>query len=136
MSLAFAPAPFPKPNPTKQDLKKLQGTWIKVRSVPPGNGEGEGVLVITDQRMSYSLAGTAMGEYTLTVDAKKKPKLFDFTGTDGIVAGNHYRGIYQLDGDILTFCYVMTTLERERPADFNAAGNGTVILSVYKRQRR
>ena len=144
LSLAFAPAPFPRPDPSKEDLKKLQGTWLKVYSVPAGNGENEGLLVIAKQRMSYTLPGMPTGEYEFQVNAKKKPKLFDFKGTGGLVQGNEYRGIYELDGDTLKFCYVMTAIESERPGSFKAAGDGVVnpaadspvILSVYKRQKR
>ena len=29
LSLAFAPAPFPKPDAGKEDLQKLQGEWAE-----------------------------------------------------------------------------------------------------------
>jgi uncharacterized protein (TIGR03067 family) len=137
VSLAFAPAPFPKPpkpDPTKEDTKKLQGTWLKVRAFPPNNGEGEGILVITGQNMRYSLQGNPVGKYTLTIDAQKKPKVFDFKGTASGIEGLSYRGIYQLEKDTLTICYVMDGNERARPTDFDTSKGG-VIVSVYKRQK-
>jgi uncharacterized protein (TIGR03067 family) len=133
LSLSFAPAPFPKPDPTKEDTKKLQGTWIKVRSFPPGNGEGEGRLEINGGRMRYSLQGTLAGEYSLSIDARKKPKLFTFKGTGGLADGFGYRGIYRLEGDQLTICYVMGD-GLQRPTDFDTSKDG-VILSAYKRQK-
>jgi uncharacterized protein (TIGR03067 family) len=137
LSLGFAPAPFPKPpkpDATKDDLKKLQGTWLKVIAVPPGNGEGQGRLVFSGERMRYSLVGAAVGEYTLTIDARKKQKVFDFKGIGGGVEGLTYRGIYRLERDTLTICYVRTNNERERPSDFNTTRDD-VILSVYTRQK-
>jgi uncharacterized protein (TIGR03067 family) len=135
LSLAYAPAPFPKPDPTKEEMKKLQGTWLKVRSVPAGLGENQGMLVFTAERMRYSVSGEMTGEYALTLNAKKKPKVFDFKGVGGLVVGGVYRGIYRLDGDTLTICYVTSRNESDRPTDFDT-NKGGVILSVYKRQKR
>jgi uncharacterized protein (TIGR03067 family) len=137
VSLAFAPAPFPKPpkpESTKDDAKKLQGTWLKVQSVPPGNGEGSGTLLFTGECMRYSLNGNLAGEYSLRIDAKKKPKVFDFKGTGGLTEGLNYRGIYRLERDTLTICYVRSENDRDRPADFDT-GKEDVIQSVYKRQK-
>ncbi len=134
LSLGFAPVPFRKPDPTKEDTKKLQGNWLKVRSIPPGNGEGDGTLVVVGQHMRYSLSGNVVGEYAFTIDARKKPRVFDFKGTGGVVVGPSYRGIYRLEKDTLTISYVMTSNERERPGDFDGNKDG-VIVSVYRRQK-
>jgi uncharacterized protein (TIGR03067 family) len=137
LSLGFAPVPFPKPpkpDANGADTKTLQGNWLKVHSIPPGNGEGEGALVFTGQHMRYSLNGNMVGEYEFTVDARKKPKVFDFKGTGGAVVGVSYRGIYRLEKDTLTISYVMTSNERERPGDFDGTKDG-VIVSVYSRQK-
>jgi uncharacterized protein (TIGR03067 family) len=137
MSLGFAPAPFPKPpkpDATKDDTKKLQGTWLKVHAVPPNNGEGEGTLVFSGQSMRYTLSGSVIGDYALRIDAQKKPKVFDFKGTGGQVEGLVYRGIYRLERHTLTICYVRSENERDRPSDFDAAKDG-VIMSVYQRQK-
>jgi uncharacterized protein (TIGR03067 family) len=136
LSLGFAPAPFPKPDPTKADLKKLQGTWMKVRAIPPGNGEGVSTLVFTEKHMRYHtpINGMVM-EYSLTLDARKKPKVFDFTTLTEGFKGAMYRGTYQLDGDTLTICYRMSHQESDRPNRIDAVGDD-VIISVYKRQKR
>jgi hypothetical protein len=39
--LGFAPAPFPKPDPSKEDLRKMQGKWFWIYTVKDGNRKNE-----------------------------------------------------------------------------------------------
>ncbi len=137
LSLGFAPVPFPKPpkpDANGAETKKLQGTWMKVRSLPAGNGEGQSVLVISGKQMHYSLNGDMVGEYAFTLDAHKKPKVLDFKGTGGAINGLEYRGIYRLEKDTLTISYVRGSNVRERPGDFEGTKEGAIV-SVYQRQK-
>jgi uncharacterized protein (TIGR03067 family) len=134
VSLAFAPAPFPKPPKPEADVKNLQGTWLKVDAFPPNNGEGEGILVISGESMRYILGASPAGEYVLKIDPRKKPKVFDFKGAGGVIDGMVYRGIYRLEKNTLTICYVRNADERDRPTSFDTRKEG-IIRSVYQRQK-
>src|SRR5262245_47137700 len=86
LSLAFAPVPpyRPKPDSGKEDLKKLQGTWERVRVTIGGRVYSEvgneTTIVIADDRMNYSVAGKPTNEWVFTLDGKPKPPLFDRKG--------------------------------------------------------
>ena len=36
LSLAFAPAPLPKPDPSKEDLERMQGAWLRISATQGG----------------------------------------------------------------------------------------------------
>src|SRR5262249_26276642 len=78
LSLAFAPAPLPKPNrpPTaKGDLRVLQGRWLQV-DVPGGAGAREPlnlVLTVTGDRFTFRRDGRVVSEWTVRLDPAKRP---------------------------------------------------------------
>src|SRR5438128_128223 len=108
LSLAFAPAPFPKrtrPAPVVDDAKQIQGTWrilSRTRGGQPvshvvATAEiGAGRLTLVNQ------AGTWRSPFSLTLDPTKKPRWFDTKSEK-----NNYakRGIYDLQGDTLKLVY-------------------------------
>jgi uncharacterized protein (TIGR03067 family) len=110
LSLAFAPAPFPRPakrDPNKEDLKKIQGTWQE-----PGGF----VWVIRGSRLKFVVGGKTISEWQITLDAGKKPKQFDLHWRAGSGQGVSPLGIYRLQGDVLTVCFDDET----RPTDFRS----------------
>src|ERR1700733_13562766 len=81
LSLSFAPAPFPKPakpESSKEDLKKMQGTWTRVSVTIQGQKveerPGTIAIVITGTHLQFP---DPLDGWTITVDAKKRPKVFD-----------------------------------------------------------
>jgi uncharacterized protein (TIGR03067 family) len=112
LSLAFAPAPFPKPNkgPTPRgDLKALQGDWLQVN--PPGGVMGRPaadlVLRVAGDRFTFMRAGRAVSEWTGHLDTSKKPPTLDLRNAKGAPAatGVTVLGVYALAGDSLQFAY-------------------------------
>jgi uncharacterized protein (TIGR03067 family) len=135
LSLGFAPAPFPKPDTTRTDLRKLQGEWTRASYTAGGreNVSARGAtIVFAGALLTYSQEGNILGKYTVSLDAKKKPGVFDFKE---IESNTNYRGIYKLEGDTLTLCYRSGSAENDRPTDFDP-GRPLVIVSVYKRSKR
>jgi uncharacterized protein (TIGR03067 family) len=124
LSLAFAPAPFPRPikrDLNKEDLKLLQGTWKE-----PGGF----VWMISGSRLIFMVGGKTISEWQITLNARKKPKQFDLHWRAGSGQGVSPLGIYRLQGDILTVCFDDDT----RPADFKRF-TPEVSLRTYTRMK-
>jgi uncharacterized protein (TIGR03067 family) len=122
-----APAPLPKPDSSKEDLKKLQGTWALVSR----RGEPTFQIVIAGNLMKFPHPDD---QWAITLDAKKKPKVWDSTGVRAGLKGVIFRGIYRLKGDTLTLCNRQGAAERDRPTEF--AHKPGVLFRVYKRVKR
>jgi uncharacterized protein (TIGR03067 family) len=136
LSLAFAPAPFPRPDSPKDDLKKMQGTWERVALTIGGaahpEAPGQITIVITGTHLQFPSPQDA---WTITLDAGKKPRHFDYRGAAPPVQKITFRGIYRLEGDTLTICCVESARGEDRPTKFESLG-GQVWLQVYKRKKR
>ena len=117
--IGFAPAPFPRPARTKPKVgNDMVGYWGP-------NGQ----LMVTEDVMFYYPPGG--NEYVLKVNANASPKTYDITGKPGgNAAGREYVGIYKIEGDTLTLCYVGG--KTGRPTSFQNQG----ITEVYKLHRR
>jgi hypothetical protein len=120
LSLAFAPVPKPKPPRADKLAADLVGEW-----------EGAHRLVITKGRAAYHHGGPPR-EYELRIDATGKVPVYEMKGR-GRVAHVVLRGIFHVEGDILTLCY--HSAGREPPKDFEGPGKGTYI-ATYKRKKR
>ena len=138
-SLAFAPAPFPKPDQNQSVLKTLQGAWVRVQNTAVGGPFPQTVdfvVEIVDDRMRYSQEGSSvLYEYAILLDARKKPNVFDAKGIGGMAKGHTYRGVFRLEGDTLTLCSRLSEAEDRRPAGFDTTQPG-VLVEVFKRQKR
>lgn len=139
LSLALAPAPFPRSKPDEEGkaaLKALQGEWSRVRvtvsGVPHSEVGNETTVTITGDRMKYTNAGKASNEWTLRLDGKATtPARLDRKGASAVVTGFDYLGIYRIEGDTFTLC----SCYQERPTEFGGAGRG-VYLEVFERVKR
>jgi uncharacterized protein (TIGR03067 family) len=138
LSLAFAPVPFPKPDPAKDDLKNLQGEWVRVRYTQGEYteiGDKGSMIAITGDRLKYTQGEMYIGDYSLALDGKKKMKALDFACTAGLSKGTLYWGLYRLEGDTFTLCYRQGAAAAERPTEFDPDKQG-VVISVYKRKKK
>src|SRR5262245_42907231 len=116
-----AAAPVPKPKASRAD--KLAADLV-------GEWEGAHLLGITKGRAAYHHGGPPR-EYELRVDASGKVPAYEMRGR-GRVAHVVLRGIFHVEGDILTLCY--HSAGREKPADFEGQGAGTYI-ATYRRKK-
>src|SRR5262249_16818397 len=140
LSLGFAPAPLPRPNSTKEDMKKLQGGWVRVQLTIAGRPTSDGPngcpITITGDRLQFPSAADA---WTITLDARKKPKWIDYTGATPSMKGTFFRGIYRIEGDTLTICVRQKATEKDRPTDFSpgkpSKGGFEHWIQVYKRKK-
>jgi uncharacterized protein (TIGR03067 family) len=133
LSLAFAPAPFPKPGKRESkddDLARMQGAWVRVElgiGVEPNPDNCR--VTITGTRMQFPSASDA---WNLTLDLGKKPRTIDARHVDN--ANSLFRGIYRFEGDNLIICWRGAGADPERPTEFTA-GVREVWYQVYKRQK-
>jgi uncharacterized protein (TIGR03067 family) len=125
LALGFAPAPFTGARRT--DLERLQGVWVGEMGALEARIEGD--------TLSYFRGGKLVRVYALKLDTASSPKGYDIEEVvKGAGAGIlfHFRGIYKLDGDMLTMCSAPSG--RPRPAAFAVTGPGSE-LKVLTRKR-
>lgn len=123
-----------KPDPNKEDLKKLQGKWKPVSYEQDGKKQNIGDLeswLIRGQVLELlEVNGNLFGKMEIRIDATKTPKELDI-----ILLGEGkltLLSIYSLDGDDLKVC-LPNTNKRDRPRDFATQPKQSVTLRVYKR---
>jgi uncharacterized protein (TIGR03067 family) len=137
LSAPCAPAPLPKPDNPKTELKKLQGTWVITHQELAGSPRKvPGVVVeavFTADRLAFQRLGRKTTEYAITLDLKKKPRTIDLKrpGTPTVFAG-----IYSLEGDTLKLCYFLSKAKdgSDRPKSFVTTGtrNGLMVMKRRK----
>jgi uncharacterized protein (TIGR03067 family) len=130
-SLGFAPVPLPRPDPAKEDLKRLQGAWVLAFSVKNGLREDQsqkGVWRIEGNRITTMLDGRKITTVSIVLDARTTPRSIDIISSAS--GGARVPGRYSVEGDTLKVC-----LGAKRPADLS--GNGTSNgVWVFKRVKR
>lgn len=114
---------------------ELEGTWELVSYEKDGvkaQLEASTQAVFTGDRFVVQRGDKVVAAGTFKTVPDTSPKHTDGTYTDGPDNGQSYQGIYQLEGDALTFCRPVQ-LDSARPSEFNSsAGSGQVVM-VYKR---
>ncbi len=129
LAAGFAPAPFPRPGRKKNDLERMQGTWLLRTMLINGkpSGRNTGQVVIASDRLKYVKDGKVTVEYMLTLDSSKKPGWYV---ARRVGAPTTFQGLYFVDRDTLKFGY--NGGGRPRPAALEGDGGG-VFLEVYRR---
>lgn len=130
-------------DPVKDDLAKMQGTWVAIKGILDGKEiEGStGVKLVFDGHKLTSGKGEVS---TFTIDPTKKPKAIDLTppGKKKITIP----GIYQIDGDTLKLAFASAkgtgnttgtgnkggVEVGKRPTDFEGKHGSAVILKREK----
>jgi len=132
VSLAFAPAPWPKV--PRDDLAKMQGEWKRVSAsvggVPVFLNEKQNDTVIAGR--NFRQASGATGAWTIALSGGKPGRIY--FEAPGASKFHHLHGIYKLEGDTLTLCTVITP-GRPRPDSFDDSRPG-VWLEVFQRRKR
>ena len=130
--LAFAPAPFPKPDRREtgaDDLTRLQGTWVRVLH----NGQtqnGHDVVVVRGDVWRHN---TPTDSWVMKFDVSKNPRHIDLVKVGD--KSNFFRGIYRLEGDTFTYSIRPRATEENRPLHLELENRGDAWVQVYKRQR-
>ncbi len=141
LPLGFAPAPLPKPDTSKEDLKRMQGTWLHVSTESEvwGRYESGPALVISGDHMLFDWPSRPPAIVcTFRVDARQSPKALDMRLVRGVFGITPTRptfrlATYSLEGDTLKVCEYICPRVEGRPKTVSAKRGAT--LSVFKRQR-
>jgi uncharacterized protein (TIGR03067 family) len=132
----------PKGGDAAKDLKQFQGTWA-LQSVE-ANGmmiDAEALkkagheitLTVKEDKVTLKLKrGDVVG--TIKLDPSKKPKAYGSKGTDPEGKTHEAVGIYKIEGDTLTVCYVAAG--KDRPTDFKADAGSEAVVQVFKREKK
>jgi len=113
---------------TRQDLDKMQGTWLGVYHETDGKIDTNYSTLVVEGA-NYTLKdkeGKVTGKGTHKLDAARRVKTIDITTSDGRVM----KGIYEIKGDI--YIAVYSRDDGVRPTDFSV-GNGARVM-IWRRQ--
>jgi uncharacterized protein (TIGR03067 family) len=122
----------------------LSGTWQAVSFEQDGRKKfsEEEVRKVTARfhNCRYSITPLAWGpegsfDGTYQIDGDtEEPKSFSMYPAQGVLKGQAFRGIYRVEGDTLTLCFSWPPLDR--PTEFRSRPNSTIVLAVFKRDKR
>ena len=133
LCLAFAPAPFPRPD-RPADLRKLEGEWVLVSLTSGGvTDHPRKWLFISGHSLSITAAGSAyVSRYRFTLNPKASPPNIDLRMFHGNTVTHRMNSSYLLRGDELLICYHLAARDRQ-PAEVSGRKPGTCLM-VFKRQ--
>ena len=129
-------------NQPKDDLDKLQGTWVTVSLVNDGKTLIDEKTPQKEPITKVAYEGTKwlikVGDKTVVtatfkIDPTKKPKEIDFFDESGVKNDKTKLGIYELDGDTYKFC--LAPAGKPRPAEFTSKPGSGRSLGVMKREK-
>jgi uncharacterized protein (TIGR03067 family) len=125
----------------KAEQAKLQGTWLVVAAERNGKKspaeelkQVKPTLTIKGDKLSTSFQnnGKEVTDDTgsFKIDPSTKPKSIDLTGFP--VPGKTFKGIYELDGDMLKICIG----ETDRPKEFASKAESKTGLLMLKKVKK
>jgi uncharacterized protein (TIGR03067 family) len=132
--IAFASA-----QPAGDAQQSLQGSWTAVKADNDGKPAGDLVghrLAFTGSQFEIkSKDGKPLYAGTFRLDPSAKPAAIDFDHTMGTLSGKSWKGIYVLDGKMLTICDNAPKLDGARPTAFGAScGAGYTLITFTRAQ--
>jgi uncharacterized protein (TIGR03067 family) len=137
LGAGFAPA-FAQP--AEEAYQKLQGTWTATQAQRDGRAAADVVghrLTFTGNRFEIrSKGGKPLYSGTVRVDPSAQPAAIDFEHKAGALEGKAWKGIYALEGDMLTICDNAPNLGKGRPAAFAAKSGSGYVLIAFKLAKR
>jgi uncharacterized protein (TIGR03067 family) len=110
----------------------LPGWWNVVKAGEKGAAPTGDHWVIEAKRIAVHRGGKLDGYLTYQAGASDYPKTIDLTPDHGPAKGKVLKGIYDLDGNTLTICFVSPTTaepeKAERPKEIGAKGTVTLVF--------
>jgi uncharacterized protein (TIGR03067 family) len=141
LGVADKPDKVRRKDPVKELLKSIQGTWKLVSFTRDGEVVVEEVVlvgitctfIISGNEVTTKVGEEILHKATLSVGQKGKLITLDQEYTWGDAKGLRSKGILQIKGDTLTFCF--SPLGEKRPANFSSrkgTGNTLYVLRRVK----
>ena len=101
---------------TGADLEAYKGMTLTIQ-------EGKSTLKAAD--------GAVLSTCELKVDAGRDPKTFDAKEVEGLGVGRTYKGVWEVEGDTLKWCFST----KDRPKGFESQEGADFFLLVLSRQK-
>jgi uncharacterized protein (TIGR03067 family) len=128
-------APLPKDPPRKAEPPAIVGTWTCTSITDggrPNSADVEGGLIFefaANGTLKTTKNGKPEPDGSYVVDAAKSPTDIDLTPEAG---GGIVRGIYKVEGDVLTLCFD-DVIAGKRPTAFASPKGTSLLLITFKR---
>jgi uncharacterized protein (TIGR03067 family) len=136
VALVLVPVPW---EIRAEDVKsELEGTWVLVSFERDGKvvkPSTETRAIITQNKFVIKTGETVVAAGTFKVDPSKQPKASETTYTEGMEKGKTFKGIYELNGDMLKLCRAGTP-DDERPTEFKSKEGSKQFVAIYRRAKR
>lgn len=138
LSLAFAPAPFPKRTPIRggDDAQRIQGTWVVTKqgtseSQQPAN---DGLRWVFTAGQIQIRSGDRRYDWTYRIDPNAAPRTLDMVFGRENGESSPLKALYSLSDDTLVVAY-HTGSWAVRPKSLTAP-DPEVYRMTFKRERR
>ncbi len=122
-------------DPVEVELRKLKGSYRLLRGDIQGDTMPAAILkgarLRIDGRKHFRQFNSQFVHGTMVIDPLPDLKIWDSIDSDGLHAGIETKGIYKLEGDILTIS--TAPLGSERPTEFMTSGHPGQARFVWKR---
>lgn len=123
----------------KKDRKAMEGTWRAVSLEVNGNKSAENdarkIVVINhaDGTWTLKVDDKEISKGTNKIDPTKKPKMIDFSPTEGEGKGKQFLGIYEQGKKSRKLCFVESG--KDRPTEFSSPVGSERIFVVFEREK-
>src|SRR5207244_4283778 len=119
------------------DLEKLSGTFVVITFAENGKKfEGDDLkkMKVVQKGAAWKFwYGEEITEGEDKVFPDKTPKEIDSTYTNGLNKGKTVKGIYEIDGDTVKYCWAAPT--KDRPKGFASKEGSGHTLMILKRTK-
>jgi uncharacterized protein (TIGR03067 family) len=131
LSLAFAPAPFPRRDRQRDDPRAINGTWEFVLWEQNGsNTKAAYTIEMTRDKFDFvAQQGGARTSYEMRLDPTQSPWAFEWRMGGQV----RFVGSYRLRGDEMTMIFTSGNRLDARPTDFNGRHPFRFVLRRVKR---
>ena len=135
LSVLFCSAAWaeePKKDAVKDEMKKLEGTWVVESATADGKAEADlkgGQAVFAGDKLTLKGPGDKVEKFTYKVDPAQKPKTLHLTPEKKEKNAGTGKAIYELDGDTLKVCIGPPD---KFPTEFTDKGHTLIVLKRKK----
>ncbi len=124
----------------KEEMKKLQGTWIRIYMEADGKKSEDGKKEL-GKAITLTINGDKYDGETFKLDPAKNPKHINMSTVDDKGKAITLPGIYELKGEVLKLCFPFPFEGKfdkigKHPTEFGSKPGGNDVLEVYQREKK